>query len=300
MERTFKFVYVILHYNTVDDTYACVESIHQHCGKENNNFIVIVDNCSPNGSGKEIENHFRDDDRVHVILNHENLGFARGNNVGFRYAKEQLKASFIIMMNSDTKILQDNFQNLLTKEYEYSHCGLIGPKIITPNPPYDSNPGYSKIPSLNSQFKQQFIIYTYWLLSYLHIDKAVQNKFGRQKQRRIKAGTKRIDERCENVKLHGCFWIFTQEYINFFDGLNPKTFLYNEEPLLYVRCMQYGIKTVYNPNIIVFHKEDSSTNSISFKGAVQRRRFLYKNLTRSRWILIHQLVKLKFQKFSKK
>lgn len=40
-----KFSFVILHYNSIDDTYQCVESIEKHC--QNIDYrIYIVDNAS--------------------------------------------------------------------------------------------------------------------------------------------------------------------------------------------------------------------------------------------------------------
>lgn len=103
----------------------------------------------------------------------------------------------------------------------------------------------------------------------------------------------RIDK-IKITELHGCFWVFTPNYISKFDGINSKTFLYNEEPLLFLRCIKYNLKTVYLPELVVFHKEDSSTNSINFKGEVFKRRFVYKHLIKSKWILIAESLKYKF------
>ena len=50
-------VFVILHYMTLDDTIECVESIRDNCGKEKYK-IVIVDNASPNASGRELQKQY--------------------------------------------------------------------------------------------------------------------------------------------------------------------------------------------------------------------------------------------------
>lgn len=292
MDNKLEFAFVILHYNTVEDTNACVESIRKHIGIRSYK-IIVVDNASPNQSGVFLAQKYSTSDDVLVILNKKNVGFARGNNIGFKYAKSELKAEFIVLMNNDTQILYDDFVLKIRNEYEASDCALIGPKIITPNPPFDSNPGPSELPTIKELLKNQFIIYLYLLLSYIHLDDLVHKKFGRQEKLRLDKADKAIDKRIENVKLHGCFWIFTPNYINKFDGLNPKTFLYNEEPLLFLRCVKYKLKTVYLPKLMVYHKEDSSTNSIGFKGAVNKRRFIYKHLIKSKWILIMEYIKYK-------
>ena len=43
------------------------------------------------------------------------MGFARGNNVGFAYAKEELNSDFIILCNSDTEVLEENFCSEIEK-----------------------------------------------------------------------------------------------------------------------------------------------------------------------------------------
>ena len=91
------FTFVILHYYTIEDTVNCVQSIKEIETYGNNVKIVIVDNASPNRTGKLIQEKYIDDPQIHVILSSENLGFANGNNLGFEYAKKQLKSDFIIL-----------------------------------------------------------------------------------------------------------------------------------------------------------------------------------------------------------
>ena len=46
------FGYVILHYQSIEITKKCVDKLLMF---SKTNPIVIVDNCSPNGSGKQLE-----------------------------------------------------------------------------------------------------------------------------------------------------------------------------------------------------------------------------------------------------
>ena len=105
--KQYKFTFVILHYLTMEDTIDCIESIRDKC----RNFqyrIIVVDNASPNNSGRKLEKKYKDDSDIKVVVNRENVGFARGNNIGFKIAKED-KSDFIILCNNDTKLLKDNF-----------------------------------------------------------------------------------------------------------------------------------------------------------------------------------------------
>ena len=60
--------------------------------------------------------------------------------------------------------------------------------------------------------------------------------------------------------LHGSFLIFSENYINDFDGLNPNTYMYMEENILRMEMLSNNKIMLYSPDIIVFHEEDCSTD----------------------------------------
>lgn len=45
------------------------------------------------------------------MINHENAGFARGNNVAYQFAKEKYKPDFMVIMNNDIEIETEEFEN---------------------------------------------------------------------------------------------------------------------------------------------------------------------------------------------
>ena len=117
----YKIAFIILHYQTLDETIKCIESIKNRIDTENYE-IIIVDNCSPNGSGKILYDKYNEIERYHVLLNEKNLGFSAGNNIGFRHAKK-IKCDFIAMINNDTCLITDNFRFSFQKAgAERSRC----------------------------------------------------------------------------------------------------------------------------------------------------------------------------------
>jgi GT2 family glycosyltransferase len=90
---------VILNYNTFDLTCRCIASV---LGKTDGlQFeIIVVDNQSTERDPQEFKNIFPE---IILIKSPENLGFAKGNNVGI--AKAQGK--FILLLNSDTFLLNN-------------------------------------------------------------------------------------------------------------------------------------------------------------------------------------------------
>lgn len=280
-----KFSFVILHYNALSDTIECIDSIKKCVGADC--AIVVVDNKSPNGTGAELEERYKGDAQVTVILNEKNEGFARGNNVGFRYAKENQNPDFIVMLNNDTLILQNDFAALVEKEYAQTQFAVLGPVIQTPHKPYSSNPGPSKLPS-EKWFRKYLLknkvklVLNYMFGLDLFYEWLVRKVFGEKDK---KFDESLLAHRAENVVLHGSCLIFSKDYISKFEGLNDRTFLYQEERLLFLRLQQNHLKSVFSPNIEIFHKEDAATKTVSVKSKLKRR-FQYKNYIASVNVLL--------------
>lgn len=289
-----KIVFVILHYYTIRDTIKCVDSIKDKIGTKNYE-IVIVDNHSPNKTGEKLNKLYEKDEQIHVIVNMENLGFAKGNNIGYIYAKNELNADYIVLLNNDTVLLQENFFELIIQEYTESKFAVLGPQILLPN--NKINPILKEIPSIEIVNKQLRNIKFDYIINYLFLNKLYKKSRQIAKNILIKLKLKKksqgikdedVNKKYENIVLHGCFLIFSKEYINLFDGLDDRTFLYREEELLAIRLKKHNLKSVYSPNLQILHNEDSSTNAIT-KSNRKKQIFVDKNLIHSSKILIKEL-----------
>jgi GT2 family glycosyltransferase len=274
-----KIAFVILHYATLQDTVECINSIKNRIDVKNYK-IIVVDNGSPDGSGEELKKLYNQDNTITILQNKENLGFARGNNIGFRYAKNEYQSEFIVLLNSDTLIIQDDFCNVVFNEYEKSKFAVLGPYIITPEEPYDCNPGQDCVITLIQLKRFIKVIKIYLFFTYLCIDMHRQRNKIKKKQNK-KDITK---YRCENVQLHGCCLVFSPIYISQSEGLDDRTFLYLEEDILYAQMMKKKLITVFNPELKIFHKEGKATKNI-ISDSLKRKRFKYKNLLHSSRIL---------------
>lgn len=279
-----KIVYVILHYLTIQDTMKCVESILEN--KANNNVrIIIVDNASYNDSGRELKKIYKERDDVTVIINEKNLGFSKGNNVGFIVAKN-MNADFIVLCNNDTYLIQKDFNEKIIKEYECSKFAVLGPQIILKN--NKINPVVKNIPNIDElncelkKMKKSYLLETIYLrMIYRNLKK---NKIIKNDEFKNVDVAKKI----ENCVLHGCFLIFSRKYIDIFDGLNDKTFLFREEELLALRLRKTNLKSIYNPEIKIYHNEDSATNFLN-KNTRKKELFVLKNMIFSTKILINEM-----------
>lgn len=280
------FAFVILHYNTIDDTRECVSSIRKFI-EDGSYHIIIVDNGSPNGSGQILANDYQNDKDITVIFNNENLGFARGNNVGIKYAKENLKADFIILANSDTVLMDDSFISRVSNEYVNSGFAVLGPKEVIPTPPYVYKQEKSSLMTRKECFISMLKIIWSIILNFIGVDLWYQRNISKKNKRAYNFNP---EIRQENLQLHGFFLVFSKRYFDEYDGLNDRTFLYREEELLLLRLSKKKLKSVYLPELQVFHKGGKATSSL-YESDRRKRRYIYSHLLRSTYILYDELGK---------
>lgn len=83
---------------------------------------------------KKIPNISKNQNLV-LILNKKNYGFAKGNNIGIKFALEILNPKYILLLNNDT-VVDPSFLIELVKVAETSEkIGITGPKMYYMDPP---------------------------------------------------------------------------------------------------------------------------------------------------------------------
>jgi GT2 family glycosyltransferase len=257
------------------DTIECVDSILKNISYEDYN-LVIVDNCSTNGSGELLKNKYKNLENIHVIINSKNLGFAKGNNVGYLYAKKQLKSDFIILLNNDTIIKQENFLNNINEKYTDTNFHILGPDIVSLKDGLHQNPPKISISSISKVIVQILRFFVLLTLNYLCLEKIFRKIITRKSNHNIVHCDNNHENEQYGVKLHGSCLIFSPEYVNRYDGLYDKTFMYMEEDILHFIANRDNLRVVYWPELRIYHKEDSSTN-YSITNNNKKLRFIYRN-----------------------
>lgn len=114
---------IIINWNSLELTSNCISSLK---GIEYANYsIIVVDNASADGSGKALKALFPE---IVLIEAPENLGFAGGNNLGFRYAIASAH-EYILMLNNDTFVEPDFLRHLIEYMNQHPEVGAIQPRI---------------------------------------------------------------------------------------------------------------------------------------------------------------------------
>lgn len=247
------FGYVVLHYQNIDITKKCIDALKCITTVEP---IVVVDNCSPNKSGLELEKVYSSDRRVKIIINSKNEGFAAGNNLGYNYLINKYNLSEIVVMNNDVIINDIHFQEQIRLFMKKHKLDVCGPDIITPQKIHQ-NPLLTK-PFSNFYIRKtilknhiQLALFKSDLLFDLYLKyKSLRSKAPRDKQ---------ISS--INCILHGSCIVFGENYIqNESFAFLPITFMYNEECILFDYLKFKDYRSGYCDKTTINHMEGASTS----------------------------------------
>ena len=85
--------------------------------------IIVIDNASDDGSREMIEAEF---DKVILIRNVHNAGFASANNQGIRRAK----GKYFLLLNSDALLNEGSVERLVEFADTHPNAAAIGPRVL--------------------------------------------------------------------------------------------------------------------------------------------------------------------------
>lgn len=125
-----KVAVILLNWNGWRDTTACLASLKQLTYP--NSTVVVVDNASTNDSVSQIRHAFPE---VVLLENAYNWGFARGNNVGIRYALEQ-QAEYVWLLNNDTVVGPESLASMVRLAESDAAIGAVGSVVYYANEPH--------------------------------------------------------------------------------------------------------------------------------------------------------------------
>lgn len=247
------FGYVILHYQSIEITKKCVDKLLMF---SKDNPIIIVDNCSPNGSGKQLEKMYSKCINITVIINEENQGFAKGNNLGYQYIKRKYSLNYVVVMNNDIMIEDNDFAVIIEQFMEKNEVDVCGPDMVTlkgnHQNPLQLKPYTSKYLQRRVRADKIKVL----LLRTRLFWKLYENY---KKTNKIPIRTKQPT--VFDCILHGSCIIYGPEYIKREqNAFLPITYMYNEEAILYDYLVHKGYKTGYCSDVTILHMEGVSSS----------------------------------------
>lgn len=246
-----KVAVVVLNYKSYEETIECVKSLLQQSVY---NEIVIVENGSQNKSWEVLNREFGETKNVTLLESKENLGFAKGNNIGIQYARKQLNCTFVFVLNSDTILDDQKTIETMLSMYERK-VGLISCLCYGMDGKI-ANPSFVSKYNLYYKYIRTTLYNTYMLF---------RNSISKNENanRALENGTvvKHNQNEFKQYKyvITGCAFMLTPDFFEYYEQLYPMTFLYAEETALAWYIKKAGLKTVYCEKTKLLHKEAGST-----------------------------------------
>src|SRR5581483_6415991 len=109
---------IVLTYNQLEYTRLCVDSLLRHTPQPFE--LIFVDNASSDGT----VDFLRTIPNSKLVSNHENLGFAGGNNQGLAIAE----GDFVVLLNNDAIVTPGWLDALLRPLERDPRLGFAGPR----------------------------------------------------------------------------------------------------------------------------------------------------------------------------
>lgn len=217
-------IVIVLNWNGAQDTLRCLDSLGRVAYPRFE--VLVVDNGSTDGSVDLLRQAYQD---VELLENHENLGYAGGNNVGIERAVAR-GADYVVLLNNDTVVDPGFLDTLVEGADRHPKAAFFGPKILYLDRPDTVWFGGGRID---------------WSNGSSHID-----------QERRDEPTDTTPREVDYVT--GCCLMVRSSAINSIGLMDPRFFLLFEETDWCVRARQSGWQVVYVPASRVWHAGSQS------------------------------------------
>ncbi|MEJ5245280.1 MAG: glycosyltransferase [Bacteroidota bacterium] len=231
---------IIVNYNVKDFLRGCLQSIRESSG-ELSVETIVVDNNSVDGSVEYLRPLFPE---IEFIALHENIGFARANNIGI----EKAKGKYLLILNPDTLLRNDTLQVMFDFMETHKDCGIAGCKVLNPDGSFQvacrrgfPTPwvAFSKLFGLQSLFPNSPVFARY-------------NQLYRS-----------IDDTYEVDAVIGAFMFCRTDLIKKVGGFAPEFFMYGEDLDLCRQVKLQGWKVMYVHTTSIIHYKGESTKRSS-------------------------------------
>lgn len=240
---------IIVNYNVKFFLEQCLFSVLKSLQNINGE-IIVVDNCSVDGSEVMIRNKFP---QVKLIVNHQNVGFAKANNQAMKMALGE----YVLLLNPDTVVEESTFARCIEFMDRHQDAGALGPKMIDgkgkflpeskrglPTP----NVAFYKIFGLTKLFPHSATFARYYL------------------------GNTSINETQEVEILTGAFLLLRRSILENVGYLDESFFMFGEDIDFSHRIVLAGFKNYYFPEVSIIHYKGESTK----KGSLNYIMIFYK------------------------
>jgi len=236
---------IIVNWNVKDLLDECLASLHNGqvaINQPQDNLpvveIIVVDSASDDNSITMVRDKYPD---VKLLAQTENVGFTRGNNIGFREAQGR----YLFLLNPDTEVIDDAIAKLLGYMDNHTDVGIIGPHTLNTDGSHQSTRRH--FPTLMTG-----IFESTWLAPYA--PSSIDNQY------------KMLDT--DNNAILNVGWVqgsamlVRYEVYKQIGGLDEGYVMYSEEMDWCKRAKDAGWKDIYHGESFITHHGGKSSDQI--------------------------------------
>ena len=239
MKKTFSYPdvsVVVVNHNGKRYLEKCLSSLKHLDYKKEKLQIVMVDNCSTDGSSNFVKRQFPG---VRVLHNDIN-NYAKANNIGIKSSDGE----FVALLNNDTYVDKNWLSELINVTKKHQRIGCAGSKVLFPDGRIQSA-GHYEFPNF------------YW---------------GDRGLREPDIGQYDFSE--EVSSLSGASVLFRRKCLEEVGFLDEDFVMYLEDVDLFLRCRDKEWKLVYAPKSIVYHEFHGTADNKLVNYYIERNRLL--------------------------
>lgn len=240
---------VIICWNDLRVIRECLRSIYE--GTHDTEFEVIVsDNGSVDDSVDFVRKHYPD---VRVVENRQNLGFARGNNVGIRASRGE----YVLILNPDTIIHEGALDKLVQFADRHPEAGAFGCRVLNPDGTYQVSARL--FPT----------VWRYWV-SALGLSR-ISSLFVYEEYSNWRGDTQRLVD-----WQSGCCVMFRGALLKQLRGFDEQFFYHFEEVDLCRRVWSASRSILFTPEAVITHLGGQSVGRFPVRFEIEKHRSRYR------------------------
>lgn len=243
---------VIVNYNGANYQNDALSTIYASTYKDIE--VIIVDSASKDNSIDLAKSEYP---QAHYLLQDENVGVAKGNNIGIKYAIESLDVEYVVLINNDIELDCKAFDELIAKADETT---ITVPKI------------YYYEPNDMLWFAGGEM---YW-------NKGESGHIGNFETDKGQYDSERIIGYAPT-----CCMLIHRDVFKKIGYIDETVFMYFDDTDLCVRMNDAGYKILYVPTALMWHKVSSSGGGMDSKVYVYynfRNKFYFMNKYKDRLV----------------
>jgi len=229
---------IIVSWRVKDLLKDCLNSIYNKT--ENLDYeVFVVDNDSKDGTEEMIKQQFP---KVNLIVNENNIGFAKANNQAIKISK----GDYILLLNPDTKLVDNSIKKAYESMRINNQIGIIGCRMY--NPDNTNQPSVRKFPTFFAMFLIMLKLH-HLILNTKTMNDYLEKDFDYEKSQEVD-------------QVMGAFFMINRKVIDSIGLLDQHYFIWFEEVDYCRRVKNSGFKIIYLSDCKIIHHYGQSFKQV--------------------------------------